>query len=327
MNPLRQLNHSLSAAIVFNFLLSLFWWLPWILGFHAPEAVTVTAFYTLKLFDLSGLWVVLLEFVVCALLIFWTNHRFFFRDINTITYLQFSLMGLMCTTWFESQTFGNHTIAVIFFVFAVSQLLKINDSSKNISKSILNTFVALSISSAFVYQYFYTIPVFIFGFLYFAAINRLRILFISLVSIVVPAIVFLGFCYITDSITVFTDYFFKIFSFVTGPFDIIFQEKLELFVLIFYTAVSMILFLRNSPRIKYKTKKIIYFFVLLWFVLTILTILFNDTEIFVLACIIYTSYLLTLNFVEFKNKLNRILFDSLLVLFLAMYVIRVFINL
>jgi hypothetical protein len=326
MNPLHKLNRSLSAAIAFNLLLSLFWWLPWILGFYQPEPVTVTAFNTLKLFYLSDLWVVFLEFVVCVLLIFWTNYRFFFRDINVITYLHFSLMGLMCTTWFGSQTFGNHTIAVIFCVLAVSQLLKINDDPKNTPKSVLNTFVALSISSAFVYQYFYMIPVFIFGVLYLASINRPKILFISLVSIVMPAIAFLGFCYVTDSITVFTNYFSKIFSPEIGSFDDIFQKNLELFVLILYTMVSMILFFRNSPRIKYKTKKIIHFFVLLWFVLIILTILFNGTEIFILACIIYTSYLLTLNLVEFKNKLNRILFDSLLVLFLAMYIIRIFIN-
>ena len=90
----------------------------------------------------------LIQFIIIILLLFGVSRLLFVRYINIITYLPFTLMMLFAVCWQATHTFGNHTIATVFVILALVEIVRI-DVMKDNTSLIFNMFVSLIVASVF----------------------------------------------------------------------------------------------------------------------------------------------------------------------------------
>jgi len=268
--------------------------------------VEITIFNSITLFSMPYFLSIIVQLIIFLLLVFFVYKFIFLQYLTITTYLPFSVMMLFGAVFKSAHLFGNQTFATIFLLLAIWQFIKINTRKEN-STIVLNTFWLLIISTFFVSEFVYLIPVFIFGFFYFIEF-KIKTLMVMIFAILMPVLSALGLCFLLDRIDLFNNFFIKLYNF---NFEInikLFETYTAILALIsvIFVLFSLFFFLRNINNYKFQTRKFTFFFVILWLsIIFLILFLQNNYSNFILIYIILVSFFISLNLTNLQNKRTK----------------------
>jgi len=306
MGIIRQLNRSLSTTIFLNVVFGVLWLVLSFLLESENKDVEITIFNSITLFSMPYFLSIIVQLIIFLLLVFFVYKFIFLQYLTITTYLPFSVMMLFGAVFKSAHLFGNQTFATIFLLLAIWQFIKINTRKEN-STIVLNTFWLLIISTFFVSEFVYLIPVFIFGFFYFIEF-KIKTLMVMIFAILMPVLSALGLCFLLDRIDLFNNFFIKLYNF---NFEInikLFETYTAILALIsvIFVLFSLFFFLRNINNYKFQTRKFTFFFVILWLsIIFLILFLQNNYSNFILIYIILVSFFISLNLTNLQNKRTK----------------------
>jgi len=325
MNLLYPFNRSLFFTLFFNSVLAVLWWLPWVFNAGQVQNIDITLFGTLQILEIKPFAALLIQFFIGVLMFFITSSISFSKQISTTSYLQFTLMILLGVLWVKSHIFGNQSIAAVFFIFSIIELLKLNFFSRNTLK-IFNSLILIITASFFQIDFIFLIPLFIAGIFILEGL-KIKSMVLVIFTLIIAVLTILGYAYVFDSVDVIKNYYFQVLNFrFFINWHIIDIQHIIFYILIIFTIISLYLYFRQKNNFKLQTKKIISFLIVIWLYLTFY-MLFTETacKIFALVYLPVTSFLLMLNFVNYKSKTNNIIFLIFLFLLTLTYILQFFI--
>ncbi len=322
MQILQSLNRSWLTTLTINIFLVALWWIPYLLNYrHIPEA-TISVFNIDSIIVLTPPIAILLQFITSILMFIWVSRFLFSKYINIVTYLQFSMMMLLYTTWDSAQIFGNHIISSALLMVALLEIIKIDFSQNNI-KEIFNTFTALVIASIFQIDFLFFIPLFILGVFILDGFKRKSVLTIIFVLFVGVASI-IGYAYIFDIIDDVVNYYRQILNLEIATYSLSFVlDNIAFFITIIFSAISLFFYFQNQSNFRFNTKRTMAFLIMIWICLTLYMMIFvianNGLSLFY---IILSSLFLSLCFIDYRSKHKNIIFIILLIFLCLNYILR-----
>lgn len=322
MQILQSLNRSWLTTLTINIFLVALWWIPYLLNYrHIPEA-TISVFNIDSIIVLTPPIAILLQFITSILMFIWVSRFLFSKYINIVTYLQFSMMMLLYTTWGSAQIFGNHIISSALLMVALLEIIKIDFSQNNI-KEIFNTFTALVIASIFQIDFLFFIPLFILGVFILDGFKRKSVLTIIFVLFVGVASI-IGYAYVFDIIDDVVNYYRQILNLEIATYSLSFVlDNIAFFITIIFSAISLFFYFQNQSNFRFNTKRTMAFLIMIWICLTLYMMMFvianNGLSLFY---IILSSLFLSLCFIDYRSKHKNIIFIILLIFLCLNYILR-----
>ncbi len=322
MQILQSLNRSWLTTLTINIFLVALWWTPYLLNYrHIPEA-TISVFNIDSIIVLTPPIAILLQFITSILMFIWVSRFLFSKYINIVTYLQFSMMMLLYTTWDSAQIFGNHIISSALLMVALLEIIKIDFSQNNI-KEIFNTFTALVIASIFQIDFLFFIPLFILGVFILDGFKRKSVLTIIFVLFVGVASI-IGYAYVFDIIDDVVNYYRQILNLEIATYSLSFVlDNIAFFITIIFSAISLFFYFQNQSNFRFNTKRTMTFLIMIWICLTLYMMMFvianNGLSLFY---IIISSLFLSLCFIDYRSKHKNIIFIILLIFLCLNYILR-----
>ncbi len=322
MQILQSLNRSWLTTLTINIFLVALWWIPYLLNYrHIPEA-TISVFNIDSIIVLTPPIAILLQFITSILMFIWVSRFLFSKYINIVTYLQFSMMMLLYTTWDSAQIFGNHIISSALLMVALLEIIKIDFSQNNI-KEIFNTFTALVIASIFQIDFLFFIPLFILGVFILDGFKRKSVLTIIFVLFVGVASI-IGYAYVFDIIDDVVNYYRQILNLEIATYSLSFVlDNIAFFITIIFSAISLFFYFQNQSNFRFNTKRTMAFLIMIWICLTLYMMMFvianNGLSLFY---IILSSLFLSLCFIDYRSKHKNIIFIILLIFLCLNYILR-----
>lgn len=322
MQILQSLNRSWLTTLTINIFLVALWWTPYLLNYrHIPEA-TISVFNIDSIIVLTPPIAILLQFITSILMFIWVSRFLFSKYINIVTYLQFSMMMLLYTTWDSAQIFGNHIISSALLMVALLEIIKIDFSQNNI-KEIFNTFTALVIASIFQIDFLFFIPLFILGVFILDGFKRKSVLTIIFVLFVGVASI-IGYAYVFDIIDDVVNYYRQILNLEIATYSLSFVlDNIAFFITIIFSAISLFFYFQNQSNFRFNTKRTMAFLIMIWICLTLYMMMFvianNGLSLFY---IILSSLFLSLCFIDYRSKHKNIIFIILLIFLCLNYILR-----
>ena len=305
MNLLHQLNRSFAVTIFLNVVLVLLWlfsafWLE-----TEQNSAEITIFGSIYLFSLSYFWSVITQLIFFILLAFFVHKAIFSQYLTTTTYLPFSALMFFGTLFLSTHQFGSQTFATIFLALALWQSTKVIPGRNN-QLVVLNTFLLLMLSTFFVTEFIYFTPIFVFCFFYFIEL-KIRSLLIIIFSILMPILCIFGICFLFDKIDLFRNFFVQLFNFNFEINTAIFEVRILVFGIISVTfaLISMFLYWQNIRNYKFQTRRITFFFIILWLSTIFFMLLQNNYIYFILIYIITTTFFISLSFTNLQSKSTK----------------------
>ena len=305
MNILRLLNRSLATTIFLNVALVLLWLLSAFWLETEKNDVEIIILESIYLFSLPYFWSVIAQLIYFMLLAFFVYKAIFLQYLNTTSYLPFSVLMLFGTFLLNSHLFGNQTFATMFWVLALWQSIKIIPGRDN-QLVVLNTFLLLMLSTFFVPEFIYFTPIFIFSFIYFVEF-KIKSLLIIIFSILMPILCIFGICFLLDKIDLFQEFFVKRFNFNFEINTAIFEPKVLIveIISVIFALVSLFLYSQNIRNYKFQTRRVTFFFVILWLSTIFFMFLKNNFLYFILIYIIVTTFFIALSFTNLQPKKTK----------------------
>lgn len=322
MQILQSLNRSWLTTLTINIFLVALWWIPYLLNYrYIPEA-TISVFNIDSIIVLTPPIAILLQFITSILMFIWVSRFLFSKYINIVTYLQFSMMMLLYTTWDSAQIFGNHIISSALLMVALLEIIKIDFSQNNI-KEIFNTFTALVIASIFQIDFLFFIPLFILGVFILDGFKRKSVLTIIFVLFVGVASI-IGYAYVFDIIDDVVNYYRQILNLEIATYSLSFVlDNIAFFITIIFSAISLFFYFQNQSNFRFNTKRTMAFLIMIWICLTLYMMMFvianNGLSLFY---IILSSLFLSLCFIDYRSKHKNIIFIILLIFLCLNYILR-----
>ncbi len=322
MQILQSLNRSWLTTLTINIFLVALWWIPYLLNYrYIPEA-TISVFNIDSIIVLTPPIAILLQFITSILMFIWVSRFLFSKYINIVTYLQFSMMMLLYTTWDSAQVFGNHIISSALLMVALLEIIKIDFSQNNI-KEIFNTFTALVIASIFQIDFLFFIPLFILGVFILDGFKRKSVLTIIFVLFVGVASI-IGYAYVFDIIDDVVNYYRQILNLEIATYSLSFVlDNIAFFITIIFSAISLFFYFQNQSNFRFNTKRTMAFLIMIWICLTLYMMMFvianNGLSLFY---IILSSLFLSLCFIDYRSKHKNIIFIILLIFLCLNYILR-----
>ncbi len=322
MQILQSLNRSWLTTLTINIFLVALWWTPYLLNYrHIPEA-TISVFNIDSIIVLTPPIAILLQFITSILMFIWVSRFLFSKYINIVTYLQFSMMMLLYTTWDSAQIFGNHIISSALLMVALLEIIKIDFSQNNI-KEIFNTFTALVIASIFQIDFLFFIPLFILGVFILDGFKRKSVLTIIFVLFVGVASI-IGYAYVFDIIDDVVNYYRQILNLEIATYSLSFVlDNIAFFITIIFSAISLFFYFQNQSNFRFNTKRTMAFLIMIWICLTLYMMMFvianNGLSLFY---IVLSSLFLSLCFIDYRSKHKNIIFIILLIFLCLNYILR-----
>ncbi len=322
MQILQSLNRSWLTTLTINIFLVALWWIPYLLNYrHIPEA-TISVFNIDSIIVLTPPIAILLQFITSILMFIWVSRFLFSKYINIVTYLQFSMMMLLYTTWDSAQIFGNHIISSALLMVALLEIIKIDFSQNNI-KEIFNTFTALVIASIFQIDFLFFIPLFILGVFILDGFKRKSVLTIIFVLFVGVASI-IGYAYVFDIIDDVVNYYRQILNLEIATYSLSFVlDNIAFFITIIFSAISLFFYFQNQSNFRFNTKRTMAFLIMIWICLTLYMMMFvianNGLSLFY---IVLSSLFLSLCFIDYRTKHKNIIFIILLIFLCLNYILR-----
>lgn len=321
MHILQSLNRSWLTTLTLNIFLVALWWTPYLLNYRSLPEATICVFGIDSIIVLSPSIAILLQFIASILMFIWVSRFLFSKYINIVTYLQFSMMMLLYTSWDLAQVFGNHIISTVLLIIALLEIIKIDFSQSNI-KEIFNSFTALVIASIFQIDFLFFIPLFILGVFILDGFKRKSILTIIFVLLIGVATI-IGYAYVFDIIDDVEVYYMQILKPEIATYSLSFVlDNIAFFIIIIFSAISLFFYFQNQSNFRFNTKRTMAFLIMIWICLTLYMMLFvvanNGLALFY---IILSSLFLSLCFIDYRSKHKNIIFVILIIFLFINYIL------
>lgn len=162
MNRFYQLFYrSLPVACIWLAVVSLLWFLPFLLGTTDIAPVEFIAFNRLTIFTLPPVWAAALQFVTLLILGFSMERLFALSFLMPVrTYLFAPLLFTLCLVFPEVRLFSHQTVAFLLLMVAMAQFI-VALTFKHIELHVFNLMFAVVVSVAFVPEYVIYLPFFV----------------------------------------------------------------------------------------------------------------------------------------------------------------------
>ena len=327
MNILKPLNRSWLPSVLLNIFLIALFWLPYVLGYSEMKQSEISIFGMPSSVILNGVVSLLIQFIIIILLLFGVSRLLFVRYINIITYLPFTLMMLFAVCWQATHAFGNHTIATVFVILALVEIVRI-DVMKDNTSLIFNMFVSLVVASVFQIDFLFFIPFFILG-MFILDGFKCRSVLVMLFVLLVGAVNIGGYAYVFDCSEEIKNYYLQVLGFGIQLYSWEFvMNNIVFFVMALFAVISLFFYFQNQGNLRFKTKKTVAFWTILWLFTTAYIFLFGmEHNGFELLYVIQTTFFMLLTFVDYRSDSKRVIFNIMLSLLLLSYICRMVMSL
>ena len=327
MNILKPLNRSWLPSVLLNIFLIALFWLPYVLGYSEMKQSEISIFGMPSSVILNGVVSLLIQFIIIILLLFGVSRLLFVRYINIITYLPFTLMMLFAVCWQATHAFGNHTIATVFVILALVEIVRI-DVMKDNTSLIFNMFVSLVVASVFQIDFLFFIPFFILG-MFILDGFKCRSVLVMLFVLLVGAVPIGGYAYVFDCSEEIKNYYLQVLGFGIQLYSWEFvMNNIVFFVMALFAVISLFFYFQNQGNLRFKTKKTVAFWTILWLFTTAYIFLFGmEHNGFELLYVIQTTFFMLLTFVDYRSDSKRVIFNIMLSLLLLSYICRMVMSL
>ena len=327
MNILKPLNRSWLPSVLLNIFLIALFWLPYVLGYSEMKQSEISMFGMPSSVILNGVVSLLIQFIIIILLLFGVSRLLFVRYINIITYLPFTLMMLFAVCWQATHAFGNHTIATVFVILALVEIVRI-DVMKDNTSLIFNMFVSLIVASVFQIDFLFFIPFFILG-MFILDGFKCRSVLVILFVLLVGAVTMGGYAYVFDCSEEIKNYYLQVLGFGIQLYSWEFvMNNIVFFVMALFAVISLFFYFQNQGNLRFKTKKTVAFWTILWLFTTAYIFLFGmEHSGFELLYVIQTTFFMLLTFVDYRSDSKRVIFNIMLSLLFISYICRMVMSL
>ena len=307
MNILKPLNRSWLPSVLLNIFLIALFWLPYVLGYSEMKQSEISVFGMPSSVILNGVVLLLIQFIIIILLLFSVSRVLFVRYINIITYLPFTLMMLFAVCWQATHTFGNHTIATVFVILALVEIVRI-DVMKDNTSLIFNMFVSLIVASVFQIDFLFLVMLFV---------------------LLVGAVTIGGYAYVFDCSEEIKNYYLQVLGFGIQLYSWEFvMNNIVFFVMALFAVISLFFYFQNQGNLRFKTKKTVAFWTILWLFTTAYIFLFGmEHSGFELLYVIQTTFFMLLTFVDYRSDSKSVIFNIMLSLLFLSYMCRMVMSL
>ena len=327
MNILKPLNRSWLPSVLLNIFLIALFWLPYVLGYSEMKQSEISIFGMPSSVILNGVVSLLIQFIIIILLLFGVSRLLFVRYINIITYLPFTLMMLFAVCWQATHAFGNHTIATVFVILALVEIVRI-DVMKDNTSLIFNMFVSLVVASVFQIDFLFFIPFFILG-MFILDGFKCRSVLVMLFVLLVGAVTIGGYACVFDCSEEIKNYYLQVLGFGIQLYSWEFvMNNIVFFVMALFAVISLFFYFQNQGNLRFKTKKTVAFWTILWLFTTAYIFLFGmEHSGFEILYVIQTTFFMLLTFVDYRSDSKRVIFNIMLSLLLLSYICRMVMSL